>query len=341
MIVYDSPIFTNLKTVNETLSTRYNSNQLMKVLDDLLNRAIEPIVKATDLVDHFFVSCLSWYSANSRRRISCLSKGKIMQMLSVFPLLEEKGKLRMLKRIKLERNIRFKIIKVFLVLAKEYQALEIQELKTLCLVKKSRLRERMLAIQESIGGSDNISSVAYAVDFWYKKALEFRNQIQEKYMRLAAVTANGYYRSCPERFDLNDMAQNFQTAVLKAINKFDPSKGTLSICVQGWLRSAQSPSSNFTHEYGIAYSVPPSVKRSLAKGGASHPVNISSSMELKEVQSLDSGSTPEDHAERESDVLRVRRIAKTADPLGLARLRLGIGELLSSDEQRLLNSARA
>lgn len=338
---YNVASFNSLKSVKESLSERYSSNQLMNVLDDILGYGLRVLIENTNFIDMMSMSCLTWYSGNSRRKISSLPKPKVMYYLALYPVLNQRQKIKILTRLRLERNIRFFLLETFLTKAEEYVKLEVEACKTKDLMKKSVLLERMHVLQSGTGVQGSMSAVYHQVKFWHQLAVKFRNQIMEKYMRHTVMRANAFYNSSPELKDLQDVIQNFQFALSKAIHKFDQRKGTLTSYVNFWLRNAQNPTGGLTHEYGIAYTIPASVKRGHASGTSTHPVNIFATID-DDASALEvpcDTLNPEQSIERDSEINRVRKLAKIADPVGCARLRLGIEEVLSPDEIKLLQSA--
>lgn len=341
---YNSTSINVIKAVSESLHDRYSSSQLINVLDDLLGNALDDIVRNTSYLDSMIASCLTWYSGNSRRKISSLPKQRVMYLLAIYPILSSpQQKIRVLRLLRLERNIRFFFLESFLRHADEYRVLEIRAAKTKDMVERSAILNQMLRIRGVTRSNDNLSLVGCRVRYWHSNAVKFRNQIMEKYMRHTVMRATSYFKSLDnnDRVDLSELVQNFQLALNKAINKYDQRRGTLTSCINHWLRNAQSLSGNMSHEYGIAYSVPASVKRRLACGTSNSPVNIfvpiHGESEAHEVATDD--LSPEEVAERDSDIQRVRHLAKLVDPLGVGRIRLGIEELLSEQEIRALEQA--
>ena len=164
----------------------------------------------------------------------------------------------------------------------------------------------------------------------------------EKYIRHTAMKANSHYRTETTRFDLNDVSQNFMLSLNKAINKFDQTKGTITTYVNHWLRDAKNPGPNFTHEYGMAYNIPVAMRRAMATNKGVFTANIAVSLDDEEdhIHSLSCPSlNPEQAAEANDSATRVRILAKRADPTGLARIKLGIEEVLNPYELALLRTA--
>lgn len=338
-----SKSFENLKTINEKLG-RYSSKQLISVLDTLVLRSLLPIIEHTDFIDRYIAVVIGWYSTNHRRKISSLSNRKYAMLLFTLFLAETNPnkKLAILKNLRLERNILRTMVGSWLDLSKDYQRLSIEVLKEKDLLKSSTIRARMWEIETAVGVLPNghLYPAISRAEYWHKMGLDFRNLIIERYVRYAVMKAHGYYKTNMGRVDLDDLVQNYMLAISRGIDKYDSKRGTLTNYINQWIRNAQL-NSDSPHEYGIAYSVPQNVRRQMADGNTYGRVNISSSLEDEGVESqFDTTyaeiSSPQDIAERESEIEEIRKIAKYADPVGFARIDMGIEEYLSKEEVAIL-----
>ena len=145
-------------------------------------------------------------------------------------------------------------------------------------------------------------------------------------------------------FDFEDVYQNFLTAITKAVDKYDCSKGALTSYINYWVLNAQTCSNtDHGHEYGIAYTIPPLQRKQMALGDKSN-VNFSVSLDkpmateggdavsLKDYLVGDAGVDLK--IEHQQEIDRVRYLAKCADIKGLARLYLDLDEVFSGKELR-------
>jgi hypothetical protein len=164
---------------------------------------------------------------------------------------------------------------------------------------------------------------------WYTQALEFRSMIAERYYRLVVNNASMMYNSNPERYDIEDIAQNFLVAVHKAIDKCDHRRGTLTSYVQKWILDAKT--SYGYHEYGISYVIPKSKRLAIATKVDTTTNNLSMSMEDDTILNLEADNLELDF-EKKQMMDRVRILARHADPIGFARMKLGIKESLTQEE---------
>lgn len=352
---YNNRLFNELKSIEESLEDRYTSSQLIQILDKLINRAIKPVVRDSPVYEEFAATLLSWYSSSSRRKISRSNRDHTIQSLALSFSVEGMARYKVVRDIELERNLLFFLVTLYLERAKEFLWLE-QQLGNIP-ISKSRRRQKILNQLELRGRTlgTNVGPNYFECLAWLTQASLLRNKIIEKYTRHALNRANSYYKTAysglSDRVDLSDLVQNFLLGVNKAISKFDPKKGALTSYINNWLRDAQT-SSGFEHEFGIAYQFPPTMRRSYLK-----PINVYTSIDLhndsstnddedrKEALVVDKilvdSDTPQTVNELNSTVHLVRKLCRHADPLGLARLQLGIEEELDKNELQQLTQVAA
>lgn len=318
----------SLKKVKEQLGHNYTSYQLLSVLDSLLWKSLWPIIESTEFFDRILANVLGWGATNPRRKLSSLPKERFNTYVVAYLAADDpKLKLRILKRMRIERNILFFTVSRFLMLAKDAPATRPSPELTykLAIVRPNKF---WFSMRETL--------------YWSKHAVDFKGMILEKYMRLVMVEASTFFRQQQMHnphlvFDIEDMAQNFMLAVNRAVDKCDAHQGTLTAYVQTWLRDAKS-NPNSRGEYGVAYTIPASQRRRLAGHSKTKAVNISVSIESSDLLGLVSDSDTEAEYEREKSIDHIKVLAKRADPHGIGRLFLGIGERFDTEEIKTLET---
>lgn len=319
----------SLKRVKEKLPHNYTSYQLLSVLDQLLWKSMWPIVRTTDYFDRVLANVIGWGATNPRRKLSSLPKERFNTFAMAYLAADTpRLKLRILKKMRLERNVLFYVIGRFLDLMKDAPP-----------TKPSQRLTNALAVFDSEG----LWFAARESSYWYAQAITFKGMIMEKYLRFVMVEALSFQKQQREQnphlqFDVDELAQNFTLAVNKAIDKCDAQQGTLTSYIKNWIKDAKG-NPQLRSEYGIAYTLPASQRRAVAQQGANRKaVNISVSMESDDFLQLRSDSNVEEEVERTRTIELVRKLAKRADPTGISRMFLGISEILDPDELRQLNS---
>lgn len=312
----------SLKRVKEQLGKNYTSFQMLSVLDRLLWRAMSPIVETTDFFDRVLANVLGWGALNPRRKLSSLPKERFITYAMAYLAADSaQDKLRILRRLRLERNILFYTINQFISIASKTEPGNTD----------SRTYNALAAYKP-----ERVWFAAREAQYWQDQALAFKGMILEKYMRFVMVEAQSFYKYQRQNnphltFELSEIAQNFVLVVNKAIDKCDAQKGTLTSHIQNWIKDAKG-NPQLRGEYGIAYTIPASQRRSYVTSDKTKAVNISVSYDSSELLQLVDEKSVEEEAARNKTIETVRMLAKTADPSGIARLFLGIGECLSPTE---------
>lgn len=270
---------------------------------------------------------LGWSAVNPRRKLSSLPKERFnTYVLAYLAADTPELKLRILKRMRIERNILFYVVgRVCDLYATQTPA-----------SRPTSSMANALAIFDHKGMWFSVRESGY----WLGQALDFKGMIIEKYMRFVMMEAQQFHaqqlRDNPHLdFNLDDLAQNFILAVNKAIDKCDAQRGTLTSYIQNWLKDAKGNPA-MRGEYGIAFTIPASQRRAIANSTTNKAVNISVNIDSKELQSLASACDAEAELERARTIDFVRRLAKSADPSGVSRMFLGIDESLNVAERKLL-----
>lgn len=317
-----SAVLNSLKKVKERIGHNYTSYQLLTILDRLLLRALKPVIETTDFFDRIIACVIGWAATNPRRKLSALPREKFnTYVMAYLASSDPELKYRIVRKMKLERNI------LFFVLARFHE---------LTLRLDHTRPDQKLIRTLKVTAPNKLWFAARTSKYWWKQAEEFKHMMMEKYFRLVMLETTIYCKTQKRDnphlvINVDDVAQNFVLAVSKAIDKCDAEQGTLTSYVQNWIKDAKS-TSHYRHEYGIAYTIPASRRRQLAESNKTHAINLSVSFDSEELKELESDTNIEEETIRKDTVNMVRRLAKLADPSGVSRLFLGIGESLTADE---------
>lgn len=337
----NSAIIQSLKTVKEKIGSNYTSGQLFSVLDKMLYRAVDPLIRHTRFIDRALAIVLAWYAQNHRRRISNHSKKKFtVHVIAFLASADPDVRCKLYRKMKLERNITFFLVQHWLRIIGPWRELHVQACRGLL----HRQQERELLIQCCVTDIGPIWGVIGTAQYWLDNAASFKHRMIEKYMRLVMVEAHTHWKMQRQnnphlQLDLEETAQNFLLAVIKAIDKFDASQGTLTSYVKDWFKNARITMQH-RGEYGIAYSIPHSKKTSIATKQDGITRNISVNLDSPEAQEVEADNNIEQRIQHTQELTRVRTIAKASDPSGVGRLLLGIPEVLNDSELRLLLTAQ-
>ena len=318
-----SETMTAIKSVTEKIKHNYSSSQYVEVLERMLLNSLTPILLSTNFVDVHVSGIIHHYMENGRRKISNTGKFNLLSRAILFLSVDSNRKPKIYKSLRLERNLTHLIIKEFLQRTSEYRKLK-NSLARADNKDNSKALAEMKRIEVSVGynGRLDFNALIANVSFWHSKYCDFKNAILEKYMRMITMQAQNFYKTNNSNIELGDLIQNYIMYAAKAIDKFDHRQGTLTTYIMNWLNHARNVTAS--NENGTAFILPPSKRRECKVN------NLSVSIEDEDVKNIEV-DTFED-LEREEQNVKIRRLARLADPHGYARLSLGINEILSQTE---------
>lgn len=334
-------------SANADLTSNLTGGQIQEVLDFLIYESLAPLVKTSDVFDVQIVYLLGLTARNRKRKLSALPREDFMNSLCHCLISDDRDKkIHILTNSKIERGFVYNFVVEFLKETKPYNDLY-QKYLFAKGHEKVQLDMRLRAIEQSVGSTRNkLFSVINIARDYLELAYEFRNSIVENYIKLAYKQAKAFCKMKGDNFDFKDVFQNFQTAITKAVDKYDCSKGALTSYINYWVLNAQTCSNtDHGHEYGIAYSIPQLQRKQMAQGNNGTEINFSVSLDklvsnddtegvadLKDYIVGDVG--PDVKLEKEQEINVIRYLAKCADIRGLARLYLDIDEVFSKKELR-------
>lgn len=318
--------------------------QIQSVLDFLIYNGLEPIVRHSTVFDVQLLHLLSVASTNKKRKVSALPREEFISTLcTALTTTDVSVKFDCINGAKLERGFVYNFLVKFLNTALDYNSLYTQYLTCSKHADKVILDHKMRAIENALLFSrEDLFQTLNLCRKYVEFAYEFRNKIVCQYIKHAYKQAHVYCKVKGKNFDFDDVYQSLMTAITKALDKYDSSKGALTSYINYWVLNALTYSNqNYGHEYGVAYLIPQTQKKAV-QGVKTDTVNFSVS--LNTMLSDDSETAfgdlliSENHTEneyienREADDLSY--LIKCADKNGLARLYLDLAEYISVKERR-------
>lgn len=331
--------------------------QIQDIMDKLLFEVLRPLVTNSNIFDSQLVFALSFIAKNKKRKISTATRSECINYLTRALLAEDTDeKLFYIQKARLERSMIYVFVKKLL----DANYAPFMEMYSTFLSKHGdpdsdplyviKLR-KIRAIKNALGCSKR--SDLFKLFSGCSEALMVYNSYIEsvvaQYYKLCSQQAKFFVdTNTSNQFSFKDVRQNFLTNVLIALNKYDSSKGALTSYINFWLLNAQTCASG-SHEYGIAYVVPPQHKRKLAlEKGAGHAINFSISLDSKVEDEtgesvdlhnkIESAETVDSELERHKMGRLFSMLAKNADPQGIGRLTLELEEYYTKQELDLMSS---
>jgi len=307
-------------------------DNIQTVLDNMLYRALFPIVCNTNVFDTQIQHVLARITINKKRKLVSIERDKAISLLSKALIEENKlVKFNLIEQSKIERSIIHRFIGNVLMDIEQYYSLYIQNR-----IKPNKIHEAKLkAFCRNFGAKsyDDLFVIRNQVNDFISEYYKYRNSIVDHYVKFSHKSSNNFRQTKNNNYDSNDVFQNFLSAVTKAIDKYDSSKGALTSYINYWILNAKTCNSS-SSEYGIAYTIPHSKKKE--KVTNKDNVNFSMSLESEEINTIDYDNDVHTSTEKEEENKIVQFLIKRVDKKGCLRLTLDIDEYFSNAEYELM-----
>lgn len=308
-------------------------DNIQTVLDNLLYRALEPLVSNTCVFDTQLVHILSKITVNKKRKLVSTPRDKAISLLCL--ALTEKNvnlKLQHIKDVKIERCTIHRFLTNILKDLDVLDSLYVEQYTQFCPVRKRKI-EAMLKFLSATTDADTLFIARKQIRDFLNQYFDYRASVLEHYIKHGYKMSNNFRQSKTNMFDSKDVMQNFLAAITKAIDKYDSSKGALTTYINYWLLNAQTCNSN-SSEYGIAYTLPHGVKKNYVSDKTC--VNFSVQLDAETVDSESHVPSPLDGIENEEADSIIRYLVKSVDRYGCFRLKYDIDEYFHKSEYKMM-----
>jgi hypothetical protein len=335
-------------TVNENL----NGGQIQAILSGFLYRSIHPVVEYTKLFDNFVAYLLFYMIKIKKRRVTYVNKNIAIARLVLYLFTDDSTlKFRLLRLLGIERYYLYRYLtSCNLILTKMAD----MHIKLLAASTKATTVEADALLKDQHNYAQMAASVNIQPDM-INYVMGIMRMYMDCYIQYRQQVISHYYKLCYKKarrqqrekntpgLDLREIYQNYLIAVAKAVDKYDARRGAMTSYVNWWILNVDTCDYS-KYEYGIAYHIPSAYRRDMASKVVRDQTNFSVSLETAVVtrnsdSSIQLKDTIEDegsdHAERhETDEImyRFRRLVKSVDPTGLARISLGVEEVFNDKE---------
>lgn len=321
----NSWVFGILKANSEEPEGNLTTSQYLETLDRYLTGALRCIVENTRYLDVVVTGLIGWQEENYRRRVSLHSKRQFIEAAIAWLLKSRSEKVKTLPTLRLDRGVALIACNSFLNECADYEALT--RLKSLDTQEQLRIVSETETRMLVPGG--NLHHTITLVRHQSELAAKYRGTILSKYIRLAIMAAQrDYVQYFDYRISLNDMCGEYILATARAIDKCDYEKGPMTTHIRNWFFTARKHCST-NYDQGRNESELPqdnsgSVGQSMDDTDSGVEEFFTDAVDV----SLIRGESP----------TTIRFLAKLADPKGDVRKILGIEEVLSIQDKKLLGS---
>lgn len=300
--------------------------QIQQILDKILYDCVY-VVLPFGLFDDLVVNILSSSVLDRRRKISNADYDHSINLMCSIVLRNSDDLFDDMRQLKLERTAYLKKLNF---LVEKVEESNYVQLYNKWLTKRSKSLEEKLRKVEDLLNIDrgSLYSVYQNVKMNLTIFMEFKTSIVSQFINLAHKYTSTQIKHKNKNLNYDDLFQNIISAVSKAIDKYDSSKGALTSYVKYWIINAQNQDNS--HIDGLAYEITNNQRQKVARKEVAD-VNFSSS--LSEAQHVvQENSSPEEILEEKDSMQRMLYLVKSADVDGIFRLTNNIDEYFSEDE---------
>lgn len=306
--------------------------QIQQILDKLLYDSINLIIP-TGIINPVLVTILSSLILDKRRKISSADYNTSINLLCNLVLKNSTDSFDDLRQLKLERTTYIKIIHGVI---KQVEDSNYINLYSEWLIRRSESKDtndlhcKMLKVEKTIGISrDKLFMLYQNIQYNQAVFMEFKSSVLSQFINLAHKYTSTQIKHRTKNTNYDDLFQNIVTAISKALDKYDSSKGALTSYIKYWIVNAQNQDNS--HTDGLAYEITHTQRQKLARKESSEKNFSSSSLAVTDYM-LSECSSPEVLVEEKDSFNRILNLVKIADINGLFRLINNIEEFITTDE---------
>lgn len=232
-----SVAFEKMKVVREQISTNYTSLQYLQTLNHFLWKALTPIaLECPEFFKGYLCKIVARQSLKASAKFTSNDRQKLP--IQLFNCLRADGEkmVELAKDMHINRGLLFGFISFFLNRLKVYRKLHDNARLTVLTRSLCWQIERQMGLRE--GGE--LYAAIMEVEYWSAKARKWKEQIVEKYTRMALLQAQATYRDYNYVVKLDDIVQIYLLVVSRAIDRCDSRHGVITTFMQSWFKSAKS-----------------------------------------------------------------------------------------------------
>jgi hypothetical protein len=229
--------FEALKGVREQITTNYTSLQYLQTLNLFLWKALTPVAReCPELFKGYLCKVVARQTLKASAKFTSNDRQKLpVQLFNALRASDEKI-VEQAKEMHINRGLLFGFISFFLNRLEEYKKIHDRAVLT------AETRSLCHAYEQQVGlrRGGELYAAILDVDYWSSKARKWKEQIVEKYTRMALLQAQSTYKDYHYVVKLDDVVQIYLMVVSRAIDRCDSRQGVITSFMQSWFKSAKS-----------------------------------------------------------------------------------------------------
>lgn len=328
----------SLPDLKERLKKNLSCADIHSTLDYFIFNSLNPICFKSYYSRRYISDMIAQIYTNNNRKISSLEKSKFVELLfTCLVTPSQKTYWKIFKKLRLERNLFDKIAQDFLNDTKDYPGLEIAYIKG-----DNTVLTRMNYIEKHVGiGRNILSSTINWVHYFLEKYFDFKGMIIEKYVRYAYIDTMKSAKTTSLHIDRQDLFKNLILAIPRAIDKHDPTKGTLTSYIQIWMKHSKI-NPTFNHVLNQSYDINIVQRKGITaarNAGNSFENNLAHSLDSIEAQEKPDDSNIEEFIIKKDNNNILSKLISRVKNSKMSMLYYDIKYVLTEEELELLKKS--
>jgi hypothetical protein len=230
----------------QRIGDNLSSRQMFLVLDDLIARSLEPLADTSPTFLEMSAEILA-SAVIHRRRITAETQAACFATFFG----NKKATCQELTKSGVDRGQVFAYLQRVISIFEKLEKAHVHVLKH----KYSRISNDCLVdlseCSRIMGNDPKLIPAIKTSIFWFRQAVDFRDQIVEKYLRLMYKGAVRESRKADFRLEVADLFGASYLSASRAVEKFNSSKGVLTHYISLWLKGVPYDAS--VQSVGLAY----------------------------------------------------------------------------------------
>lgn len=216
----------------QRIGDNLSSRQMFLVLDGMIERAIEPLADTSDSFLEMSAEIVASRVIHRRK----IDQEIVVAAFSAF-FHDRRASCHAMIKANVDRGFMFAYLHRVSDIGKRIIAAHVHVVKN----KPSKIRHKFLQDMSDgsriLGRSKKLVPALQTSAFWYTRALDFRDQIVEKYIRLIYKSAVREHKKSAKRLEIPDLFGTGYLTAVRAVEKFNSNSGVLTSYMALWLRS--------------------------------------------------------------------------------------------------------
>ena len=232
-----SQAFESLKQVREKITTNYTSLQYLQTLNHFLWKALTPVAQeCPELFKGYLCKIVARQTLKASAKFTSNERQKLPSQLFNCLRATDDKLVAQAQEMHINRGLLFGFSAFFLNRLETYKKLHNQPTLSV------RTRSLCNIIEQQVGLREDgeLYAAMLDVEYWSDKARKWKEQIVEKYTRMALLQAQSTYRDYNYVVKLDDIVQIYLMVVSRAIDRCDSRHGVITTFMQSWFKSAKS-----------------------------------------------------------------------------------------------------